>query len=223
MDHQKVAGTEIRCPHAESSEDAHLLRGTLEGCKDCLSLLFQRYCRMVLTIGWKVLRQNSEADDLVQEVFLAILQRGNSYDRTKASVKTWIAQLAYFTALTRRRKLYAKKTVALENVLSCACDLPAFTLREPERVQLVEECLAALNPRQRRTIELVHFEGYTLMETASVLKESLSNTRNQYYRGLKSLRTLLNVRQCAGAKNPVQHPRLVESETSEPLVPVTEV
>jgi RNA polymerase sigma-70 factor, ECF subfamily len=185
-------------------------------------VLFGRYCRMVLTIGWKILRQSSDADDLVQEVFLSVLLRGNTYDQTKSSVKTWIAQLAYFTALTRRRNLYAKKTVALEEALSSSGDLQVFTLRASEQVQLVDECLAALNPRQRRTIELIHFEGYTLMETASVLKESLANTRNQYYRGMKSLRARLHICQSSGAKIGAPHPRLVESDGSEPLVTATE-
>jgi DNA-directed RNA polymerase specialized sigma24 family protein len=60
-----------------------------------------------------------------------------------------------------------------------------------ERAAFVEECLSVLNPRQRRTVELVHFDGYTLLETAAVLKQSLANTRNIYYRGMKALRLQL--------------------------------
>jgi DNA-directed RNA polymerase specialized sigma24 family protein len=60
-----------------------------------------------------------------------------------------------------------------------------------EQATLVEECLLSLNTRQRRTVELIHFEGYTLLETAGILKESLANTRNLYYRGMKALRSYL--------------------------------
>jgi DNA-directed RNA polymerase specialized sigma24 family protein len=40
-------------------------------------------------------------------------------------------------------------------------------------------------------IELVHFDGYTLQESAEILRETLANTRNYYYRGLKALRMFL--------------------------------
>jgi len=42
-------------------------------------------------------------------------------------------------------------------------------------------------------IELVHFEGYTLQEVSEIVRESLANTRNYYYRGLKALRSFLKV------------------------------
>ncbi len=58
----------------------------------------------------------------------------------------------------------------------------------------MESGIAVLNPKQRHVIELVHFEGYTLQEAAEKLRESLSNTRNYYYRGLKSLREFLVAR-----------------------------
>ena len=50
------------------------------------------------------------------------------------------------------------------------------------------------NPKQRQVMELVHFEGYTLQETSEIVRETLTNTRNYYYRGLKALRTFLRVR-----------------------------
>ena len=61
-----------------------------------------------------------------------------------------------------------------------------------EWARYVESGIATLNPKQRRIIELVHFEGYTLQETSEIARESLANTRNYYYRGLKALRNFLN-------------------------------
>jgi DNA-directed RNA polymerase specialized sigma24 family protein len=55
----------------------------------------------------------------------------------------------------------------------------------------VESGLASLKPKQRQVMELVHFEGLTLQETAERIRESFANTRNYYYRGLKALRVYL--------------------------------
>jgi DNA-directed RNA polymerase specialized sigma24 family protein len=56
----------------------------------------------------------------------------------------------------------------------------------------VETGIATLGSKQRRVIELVHFDGYTLQEASEILRESLANTRNLYYRGLKLLKEFLN-------------------------------
>ena len=58
----------------------------------------------------------------------------------------------------------------------------------------VETGIATLSPKQRQVIALVHFDGYTLREAAEKLRESLANARNNYYRGLKELRTFLQAR-----------------------------
>lgn len=63
--------------------------------------------------------------------------------------------------------------------------------RQPERRAIVNQCLALLNERQRKIIELIHFEGYTLGEAAALSGESLANGRNLYYRGMKALRSHL--------------------------------
>jgi DNA-directed RNA polymerase specialized sigma24 family protein len=61
-----------------------------------------------------------------------------------------------------------------------------------EWTRYVETGIATLGIKQRRVIELVHFDGYTLQEAAEILRESLANTRNLYYRGLKELKDFLN-------------------------------
>jgi len=63
-----------------------------------------------------------------------------------------------------------------------------------EWARYVETGTASLGQKQRQVIELVHFEGYTLREAAQILGETLANTRNYYYRGLKALRSFLSER-----------------------------
>ena len=67
-------------------------------------------------------------------------------------------------------------------------------LSSTEWTRFVESGIAELSPKQRQVMELVHFEGYTLQETSEIVRETLTNTRNYYYRGLKALRTFLRVR-----------------------------
>ena len=65
-------------------------------------------------------------------------------------------------------------------------------MNQAEWTLFVESGVGSLTDKQRRTIGLVHVEGCTLQEAADAQGESLANTRNCYYRGLKGLRAFLN-------------------------------
>jgi RNA polymerase sigma-70 factor (ECF subfamily) len=180
---------------SEATNDLALVECLQSGCEECFDTLFARYWKLVFTIAWKILRQRTDAEDIVQEVFLTIYIQRDRYDAGRGSVKTWIAQFAHFKALLRRRYLQSREQKNLDELTEFESGLARQGTRESslERAALVEECLASINPRQRRTIELIHFDGYTLLEAAAVLKESLPNTRNLYYRGMKFLRSQLRV------------------------------
>lgn len=183
-------------------EDADLIRSLQDGCEESFDLLFARYWKLVFSIAWRILRQRSEAEDIVQDVFLAIYLKSDRYDSTRGSVRTWIAQFAHFKALVRRRAMQTSELTNLDEFKEFEAGVMQFGSAEGvlERAALVEQCLATLNPRQRRTVELVHFDGYTLIETATILRQSVANTRNLYYRGLNSVRTQLG----AGHKLPLE-------------------
>lgn len=183
----------------EIVDDAELIRSLQSGCDKSFEVLFARYWKLVFAIAWKILRQRGEAEDVVQDVFLAIYLRSGKYDSTRGSVRTWIAQFAHFKALVRRRSIQASNLQNIDELNEFESGLMRFGTAGGvmERATFVEECLSTLNPRQRRAVELVHFDGYTLLEAAALLKESLANTRNLYYRGISALRMQL-VAQRAG-------------------------
>ena len=212
-------------PHSHPDDDAELVKQAQMGCTDCLTVLFHRYYRLVLAIGWRVIRQRCEAEEVAQDVFLAILLQEHPYEIARGSVKTWVAQLAYFKALMRRRSISTKRLTAFEEAIHLhnGDEFFDFALRPLEQVALVEQCLATLNARQRRTVELIHFEGYTLLEAASILKETLANTRNQYYRGIEALRKLLRFPQSRKSTSAGDQKRAASQEASDSLVPSAEI
>jgi RNA polymerase sigma-70 factor, ECF subfamily len=185
--------TEHQRHHDQIATDVLLVERFQDGCTECFALLFHHYCKMVFAIAWKILRRKSDAEDIVQEVFLSIFLQRNRYDASRGSVSTWIGQFAHFKAMSRRRYLYTRGAVPIDE--DTAFELGVTQANQAhnmmERAALVKECLASLNTRQRRSIEAVHFDGYTLRETADLLHESLANTRNLYYRGMKCLRSHL--------------------------------
>jgi RNA polymerase sigma-70 factor, ECF subfamily len=183
--------------HLEALADDALLQNMAEGCADCFALLFRRYCRQVFGITFRILRDRAEAEDILQEVFLAIYQQQERFDPSRGNVRTWVLQFAYFKALLRRRYLrirnfYKSEEISEAHEVRRTTPSQLLGLSSSEWARYVEAGIGTLNPKQRQVIELVHFQGYTLREAAEVAGETLANTRNNYYRGLKSLRNSLN-------------------------------
>src|ERR1700727_493382 len=65
--------------------DEELLKAVGNGSKEALGLLFRRHGRVVFNVAWRILRDESEADDLRQEVFLYVFERAQLYDPRKAT------------------------------------------------------------------------------------------------------------------------------------------
>lgn len=185
--------------HLEPFSDDQLLGNIQQGCSVCFEKLFHRYCRQVYSVAFRILRDRAETEDIVQEVFLSIFLQQERFDPSRATMRTWILQFAYFKALLRRRYLSFRNFYKQEEILETTQlrrrqPSETFGLTASEWARYVETGIAALNPKQRQVIEVVHFEGYTLQEAADNSRESLANTRNYYYRGLKALRDFLVAR-----------------------------
>src|SRR5882762_1856281 len=155
--------------HSLTLSDEALLRCISEGCSDCFARLFQRYCRQVFSVSFRILRDRSEAEDLLQEVFLSIYLQREKFDASRGSVGTWILQFAYFKSLLRRRYLKIRNFYTQEELVEAhefrKWPNELLGLSPAEWTRFVEGGIAALNPKQRQVMELVHFEGYTLQET----------------------------------------------------------
>ena len=152
--------------------DEDVIERLRQGHSDALSLLFDRFYRLVLRIAVRILRDPGEAEDVMQDVFLEIFNKAAQFDPAKGSAKTWVLQYAYHRSLTRRqylalRSFYDRHQISEREVSECnSVDVSwrGLTFREWRRV--IEQGLATLNEKQRRTIELVCFEGFLLSEIA---------------------------------------------------------
>ncbi len=75
--------------------DESLLTEVGNGSKDALAILFRRHQRAVFNVAWRILRDQSEAEDLRQEVFLLLFQKAKLFDANKGMAVSWIIQITY--------------------------------------------------------------------------------------------------------------------------------
>jgi len=175
--------------------DGVLLSRITSGDNEALGLLFRRYARPIRSIGRRILRDDSEADDFVQDLFLFIQRRSSVFDSSKSSAASWIIQMAYQRAIERRRRLATRHFYKREDLQSSASHLVGIPTTEHDySAEAVfgrnglEKLLGALSEDQRETLRLFFFEGYTLAEIGAKIGQPLGNVRNHYYRGLDKLR-----------------------------------
>src|SRR5580692_7790588 len=77
----------------EFSDEALISKVCL-GSREALAVLFRRYAGLVRGVAYRVLRDASEADDLLQDVFLLIHRLCGTFDRSNGPAKFWILQMA---------------------------------------------------------------------------------------------------------------------------------
>lgn len=179
-------------PHiTRESSDEELLLQVSNGNKEALSILFQRHARTVHSIARRILKDDAEAEDLLQELFLFIFQKAKSFDATKGSGTSWIIQMAYHRAIDRRRYLGFR-----QHYNGQALDEGRMTghhgqisTDELAGKTLLEKLRKELSAEQVQTLELHFFEGYSFHEIAEKTGQTFGNVRNHYYRGLERLRS----------------------------------
>jgi RNA polymerase sigma-70 factor (ECF subfamily) len=180
--------------------DANLLAQVCEGNQGAaLAVLFRRYARMVLAIAGRILRNDAEAEDLLQEVFLFIFRKAALFDPTRGEARSWIAQLTYHRAIDRRRHLASRGFYAAADLDEAllAIEQPMVTAFYERTVEgalgsdLSKRIEEVISDDQRRTLQLYFFEGYTFEEIAERLGQTVGNARNHYYRALERIRKLV--------------------------------
>ena len=195
-------GQTSKAPAASLAVNSETLDETLiiqicKGSREALAILFRRYARLVRQVSFRVLRDASEADDLVQDTFLLVHRYSHTFDSSKGPARSWILQMAYRRAISRRRYLTSRHfytRLDLDEGASQLADPRASCGRFEDSAAGrlgnggLQRAFEALSENQRRTLRLHFFEGYTFDEIAAELGQSTGNIRHHYFRGLNTLR-----------------------------------
>jgi RNA polymerase sigma-70 factor (ECF subfamily) len=198
---------DIRTGSVSQPSDEVLLKEVSSGGTEALSELFKRYARIVRGVAYRVLRGTSEADDVLQDIFLWVHRLGRTFDSSKGSAQFWILQMAYRRAISRRRYLHSRHFYTQVEL-----DEQSFELAEPRSGHFddpvdsilaeldLQKMFGTLSEDQQKTLRLHFIEGYTLDEIAKMLGQTKGNVRHHSFRGLERLRKLIFAGKLPGAR-----------------------
>lgn len=176
--------------------DEELLAGIRNHQEGAALSLFRRYAKLAFSVGYRVLKDVGEAEDLVQEIFLRLCAEARTFDRTKGSARTWIVQMLYRRAFDRRaylnrRHFYSGTDLQEQTNAFVEEENPESAMIDRLTANQLKSAFSELSDRQRETLEAFFFEGLTLAEIAARSDEDLKNARHHYYRGLERLRQVV--------------------------------
>jgi RNA polymerase sigma-70 factor (ECF subfamily) len=177
--------------------DEGLMARICEGDKEALASLFRRYARVVRGVAYRVLRDTSEADDMLQDIFLLINRKCGMFDASRGPARFWILQMTYHRALCRRRYLNSRHFYTRVDLDDVGAEL-ATPRSDNSRFEdsgdgvygkaSLQKAFEGLSENQRQTLQLFFVEGYTLGEIAMKLNQTQGNVKHHYFRALEKLR-----------------------------------
>jgi RNA polymerase sigma-70 factor (ECF subfamily) len=177
------------------AEDLQLMSRVAARDGVAFTRLFEVHAPLALGLLNRILGKRSEAEEVLQEVFLQIWMQGDRYDADRSSPRGWILMLARSRALDRiRRRESARRReeAAGEEAGASVSPLGTERLESVERSREVTSALGLLSPDQRRCIELAFFEGLTHTQIAERLAAPLGTVKSRILLGMNKLRQALS-------------------------------
>lgn len=161
------------------------------GDDSMFAAFYDQLAGKVLGLVRRVLRDNAQAEEVTQEVFVELWRSASAYYPEKGNVTAWAMSLAHRRAIDRVRSAAATTRREREATFEATSDR-AFdqaiesVLASEERVQLVH-CLGMLTGSQRETLRLTYYEGWSCGEIAEVTQASPNTVRSRLRSGLRAL------------------------------------
>ena len=158
-------------------------------CRDhtAFALLYDRFASRAFGLILRLLRNQTDAEDVLQETFLQVWKQADRFDAGRASPDVWILLLARSRAMDRLRKRVTVTTDQLPE-LGTAKEDPALVAEQRDNNGRMQLALTCLPPDQHEPIHLAFFCGLTHEEIAARLKWPLGTVKTRIRLGMVRLR-----------------------------------
>lgn len=157
-----------------------------------LAELYDRYGQIAFSLAYRMLRNETLAEDAVQEAFLTVWRNASRFVPERAKASTWLMTIVHRRAVDLVRREERRRTepfvAGMEPADERTAADAAWLHLQRERVQ---DALKRLPDEQREALELAYYGGFTQSELAERLGQPLGTIKSRMFAGLARLRDLL--------------------------------
>jgi RNA polymerase sigma-70 factor (ECF subfamily) len=181
----------------EGEGDAALLDRVLAKDAAAFEILYDRHSKTAYALAFRIVGDAGVAEEVVQEAFLSLWRRAESYGETRGTVRAWLLAIVHHRAVDRLRSRSTREDQQ-ETLEEAALPPDTADTWEQARQSLegaqVREALLQLPPDQRRSITLAYFGGYSHDEIARLLGVPLGTVKGRLRIGMQKMRAYLQAR-----------------------------
>jgi len=168
--------------------EKHIVELLQERDEKAISLLYEHYGSTLLGVAHKVVRDEELAQDVLQESFVKIWKKSDSYDASKAKLFTWLFRITRNTAIDKLRSVKTKSDNEIQIDVSDVYNLGVNSIR-PEFMD-VRENLEKIESKYQIVLDALFFQGMTQQEASDELDIPLGTIKSRLKIGLRELKKI---------------------------------
>lgn len=183
---------------SDANEEIELMKRIKSRDAKALAELYDGYNRLLFGMILSIVKSRTEAEDILQEVFINIWQKADMFNENRGNVFSWIVTLTRNRAIDRIRSKGYKN----QQKTSASIDNPAIKLKgdhyDPlettifsDRAKLVKKALQEIPEKQSKVLKIAYYKGLTQSEISEHLKIPLGTVKTRMRQGMLKLKDIL--------------------------------
>ena len=178
-----------RVPAMQLDDNDSILARIAAGEDGSFELLIEKYGNLVWSIGKKFLYRQSDVEDAVQEVFIAIWKSADKFDSSKAKEITFVSMIARRRFIDHLRKISKHKNLeSIDEDNSTHQLYKESMLNESTDLQLIKNAIKSLDIDDQELLNLSIYQGYSHSEISKLLNLPLGTVKTKIRRNLIKLK-----------------------------------
>ncbi|GLU42446.1 RNA polymerase sigma factor [Allomuricauda sp. NBRC 101325] len=165
--------------------ERHIVSLLAEKDDRAISLLYENYGDTLFGVAYKVVKDEDLAQDVLQESFIKIWKKADTYDASKAKLFTWLFRITRNTAIDKLRSVNNKADKEIQMDVSDVYKVGVKGLN-PEHLD-IQENLDKIEDKYRIVLEALFFDGMTQQEASEELDIPLGTIKSRLKIGLREL------------------------------------
>jgi RNA polymerase sigma-70 factor (ECF subfamily) len=154
------------------------------------SILYDNYAENLYGVICKIVKDDTAAEDILQEVFVKVWKNIEQFDAQRASLYTWLVNITRYTAIDYLRSGQRKRQMK-NQILTGNEYIEEKPVDFSDRWAL-QAVVGELEPRYREVIDLIYYYGYTQEEVSKILNSPLGTVKTRARKGLQILKSRLS-------------------------------
>lgn len=173
------------------SEDSRLVQRLNKRDQDALNELYKRYQPLVHSMAMSVLRNETLAEEVTQDIFLRLWQKPDKWDPAKGQLSSWLLTVTRYTAIDRLRheqRRPALEAKPLEQFHELLGNNATHNTHQHDNSMLMRKLIPRLPQEQKQVIFLAFFRGMTHSDIAAELNIPLGTVKSRIRLGMEKLK-----------------------------------